>query len=132
MGKYEEWHDYEDYDDEYEDKKDIYKLIYYKQGKEDWLNYKDFDEILSAMRRHNICDRVKVIDRRDESDATEEFTKFLREKDYVFKDEAEKEIPALVYNCLPDMSNSVSCCYDERNLLTLYSFTLISVCTKLV
>ena len=125
MGKYEEWHDYEDYDDEYEDKKSIYKLVYYKNGEEENFKCYDFDDALFTMSCYNICDRVKVIDRRDESDVTEEFTKFLREKDYVFKDEAEKEIPVSVYNCLPDMSDFEYCCYDERNFLKLYSLNKI-------
>ncbi len=124
MGKYEEWHDYEDYDDEYENKRRIYRLVYYKNGEEDDFKCEDFEKILSSMRCFNICDRVKVIDRRDESDVTEEFNKFLREKNFVFKDEAEKEISNLVYNNLPQINDDY-CCYDEKNFLTRYSLNKI-------
>jgi len=125
MSKYEEWHDYEDYDDEYEDKKSIYKLVYYKNGEEENFKCYDFDDALFTMSCYNICDRVTVIDRRDGSDVTEDFNKFLREKNFVFKDEAVKDIPAVVYNSLPDLEDSDYCCYDEKNFFEIYNLNKI-------
>lgn len=125
MSKYEEWYDYEDYDDEYENKRRIYRVVYNDNGKEDDFICQDFEDALFKMKGFCICDRVKVIDRRDGNDVTEEFNKFLREKNFVFKDEAENEISVSVYNSLPDISNCVYCCYNERNFLELYSLNKI-------
>lgn len=46
MSKYEEWYDYEDYDDEYEDKKNIYKICFYADEEEQSSNCEDFEDIL--------------------------------------------------------------------------------------
>lgn len=121
MSKYEEWYDYEDYDDDYEDKKNIYRLVYYEYEEKKSLHCEDFEDILSTMRRYNIYKKVTVIDKRDGTDVTEEFNKFLKEKGFAFKDEAEKEIPSAILEFLPIRNKCNYFTYKEKNFLKILS-----------
>ncbi len=125
MSKYEEWYDYEDYDDEYEDEKNIYQICYYADEEEQSSNCEDFEDILFTMKCCNICDKLTVIDRRNGSDVTTEFKKFLKEKGYIFYDEARKEIPELVCQNLPKFDDEVYFHYEEKTFLMIYNLKKI-------
>lgn len=115
MSKYEEWYDYEDYDDDYEDKKRKYRV--FRNGEKIFgLGCADFEDIIFNMELDSVYDRLTVIDKRDETDVTEEFNKFLKEKGFAFKDEAEKEIPSAILEFLPIRNKCNYFTYKEKKL----------------
>lgn len=125
MGKYEEWYDYEDYDEEYENKKNKYELIFSEEGEERSLDCEDFEDTLATMIHLEIANRVIVMDRRNGKNVTAEFEKYLKEHNFIFYDEAIKELPELVCQILPKFEKSVYFQYEEKNFLKIFNLNRI-------